>query len=195
MTKVGTNGLIHGLVKQTQFCLSFISRWWRNRGFQTTPSFQFLNLSLFRPSPVSMNLRWRLKECCQTNEGQRSDICEEFSVWHFVTKSTGRKSRMSSRFSESRDPSYVNSAKCPKCPRKKRRTKSFRYSLDYTHGKAAQSLSKDQVVWLHLQPCSARIGVEPAELSEIARLVHGNVIPNVPWDGTAHICISHETQK
>jgi len=34
-------------------------------------------------------------------------------------------------------------------------------------------------------------------MSDIARLVHGNVIPmgNVPWDGTAHICISHETQN
>jgi len=34
-------------------------------------------------------------------------------------------------------------------------------------------------------------------MSDIARLVHGNVNPmgNVPWDGTAHICISHETQK
>jgi len=42
------------------------------------------------------------------------------------------------------------------------------YSLHYTHGKAAQSVSKDQVVWLHLRTCLVRLGVEPAELSEIA---------------------------
>ena len=57
VTKVGTKGLIHGLVKQTQFCVSFIAPWWRNRGFQTKQTFQFFNLSLFRSSPVVMNLR------------------------------------------------------------------------------------------------------------------------------------------
>ena len=60
VTKVSTKGLIHGLVKQTQFCVSFIAPWWRNRGFQTTQTFQFLNLSLFRSSPVVMNLRWKI---------------------------------------------------------------------------------------------------------------------------------------
>ena len=38
-------------------------------------------------------------------------------------------------------------------------------------------------------------------LRDLCRLVDGNVIPmGIPWetsqwDGTAHICISHETQK
>jgi len=121
LMEVGTNRLIHGLVKQTQFCVSFIARWLRNGRFQRTQSFQFLNLSLFRSSPVVINFRWRLKEYCQKNKRQRRDICEEFLVWHFVTKNTGLKSvkpRMSSHFSESRDPSYVNSAMCPKFPRK-----------------------------------------------------------------------------
>ena len=89
----------------------------------------FLNGFLFRSSPVVMNLRWRLKKYCQQNKRQRWDICEEFSVWHFVTKSTGLKSvkpRMSSHFSESRDPTYVSSAMCPKCAKKEWRTKSFR---------------------------------------------------------------------
>jgi len=104
----------------------FIAPWWPNGSFQRTQSFHFLNRSLFRSSPMVMNFRWRLKECCQKNERQRWDICEEFSVWHLVTKSTGLKPRMSSHFSESRDPSYVHSAKCPKCPRKEWRTKSFR---------------------------------------------------------------------
>ena len=60
------------------------------------------------------------------NERQRWDICEEFSVWHFVTKSTGLNPKMSSHFSESRDHTCVKSAKCPKCPWKEWRTKSFR---------------------------------------------------------------------
>jgi len=48
---------------------------------------------------------------------------------HFVTKTTGLKPvkpGMTSNFSESRDPSYVCSAMCPKCLRKERQTKSFR---------------------------------------------------------------------
>ena len=153
-----------------QFGVSFIALGWPNRSFQRTQSFHFLNRSLFRSSPVVINLRWRLKEYCQKIERQIWDICKEFSVWHFVTKTTGLKPKMWSHFSESRDPSYVNSAKCPKCPRKEWRTKLFRLqsTLAYTHGKAAQSLSKDQVVLLHLRPCLVRLGVEPAELSEIA---------------------------
>ena len=43
------------------------------------------------------------------NKRQRWDVCEEFSVRHFVKKSTGLKPvkpRMPSHFSESRDPNY-----------------------------------------------------------------------------------------
>ena len=86
VTKVGTKRLIHGLAMQTQFCVSFIAPWWRKGSFQRTQSFQFLNRSLLRSSPVVMNLRWRLKEYCQKNKQQRWDICKEFSVWHFVTE-------------------------------------------------------------------------------------------------------------
>jgi len=45
------------------------------------------------------------------DKGHRSEIC---------------KASMSSHFPESLDPNYVNSAMCPKCPRKEWRTKSFR---------------------------------------------------------------------
>jgi len=74
-----------------------------------------------------MNFRWRLKECCQKNKRQRWDICDEFSMWHFVTKSTGLKSAkpgMSIHFSESGDPIYVGSAMWPECRRKDWRSKS-----------------------------------------------------------------------
>ena len=78
------------------------------------------------------------------------------SVWHFVTKSTGLKSvnpGKSSHFSESRNPSYVSWATCPKCLRKERWISPSGYSLHPTHGKAAQNSSMNQVAWLHLRPC------------------------------------------
>ena len=122
--KVGTKRLIHGLVKQTQFCVSFFAPWWRNRGFQTRQTFQFLNLSLFRSSLVVMNLRWRINGrdwillrvlgVTLRDRGHRSEIC---------------KASISSHFPQWLDPSYVNSAMCPNCPRKEWRTMSFRLSL------------------------------------------------------------------
>ena len=62
----------------------------------------------------------------------RDGIFAEFSVWHFVTKSTGLKSvkpGTSSHFFESRDSSYVSSAMHPECPGKEWRTKSFKLSF------------------------------------------------------------------
>jgi len=150
--KSGTEGLIHGLLKQTQICMRFIAPWWRNRNFQRTQSFQFLNRSLFRSSRVVMNLKWRLKEYCRKNKQQRWNICEEFTVWHFVIKSTGLKCvkpRMSSHFSESRNPSYVSSANSPEAPGRNGELSPSGYILH--HGKAAQSLSKNQFSWLHLR--------------------------------------------
>jgi len=73
------------------------------------------------PHLLVMKFRWRLNEYCQKNKHHRWDICEEFSVWHLLTRSTGLKSvkpGMSSRFFESRDPSYVGSAMYPECRRK-----------------------------------------------------------------------------
>ena len=139
-----------------EFCCSVVAK----REFSKPQSFQFLNRFLFRSSPVLMNLRWRLKEYCQKNKRQRWDICEEFSVWHFVIKSTGLKSvkpGMPTHFSESRDPSYVSSAMCPECPRKDWRSKPFGLQSIHGkafHGKAAQTSSKDHVAWLHLRFCS-----------------------------------------
>jgi len=74
-----------GLVKQTQFCVRFIAPWWRNGSCQRTQSFQFLNRSSFRSSPVVMNLSWQLKKYCQKNKRQKWDSCEELAVWLFVT--------------------------------------------------------------------------------------------------------------
>ena len=48
--------LIHGLVKLTQFCVSFISLWAQNGSFQTPQSCQFSNRSLFRSLLMVINL-------------------------------------------------------------------------------------------------------------------------------------------
>ena len=69
-------------------CVSFIAPWRQNWCFQSPQSFQLFNRSLFRSSPVVMNLRWRLKEYWHKNRRQRWNVCEESTVWHFVTKST-----------------------------------------------------------------------------------------------------------
>ena len=48
--------LIHGLVKLTQFCVSFIALWSQNGSFQALQICQFSNRSLFRSLPMVMNL-------------------------------------------------------------------------------------------------------------------------------------------
>jgi len=40
--EIGTKRLIHGLVKQTQFCVSFIAPWLRNGTFQNRKAFSVL---------------------------------------------------------------------------------------------------------------------------------------------------------
>ena len=91
-------------------------------------------------------------------------------MWHFVTKNTGLKSvkpSMSSHFPESIDPSYVNSAMRQKCPRKEWRTKSFRLQSKPTGNRrkvCPRTRWRDYISDL----AWSRLGVEPAELSEIA---------------------------
>jgi len=167
--EVGTERLIHRLGKQMQFCMSFIAPWLRNGSFQRGQSFQSLNRSLFASLPVAMNLRWRLKEYCQKNRQQRGVICEEFSVWHFATNSTGMKSvkpGMSSHFSESRDPSYVSWAICPECPAKDWRRKSLWLQSTPT-GKWPKGHPRTRWRDYIFDLAWSRLGVELAELSEI----------------------------
>jgi len=87
-----------------------------------------------------------------------------------VTKSTGLKfvkPSISSHFSESIDPSYVNSAMCPKCPRKEWRTKSIRLHSAPT-GKQPKVCPRTKWRDYISDLAWSRLGVEPAELSEIA---------------------------
>ena len=93
----------------------------------------------------------RLNEYCTKNKRQRWDICKAFTVWHFVTKYTGLKSMkpgMLSHFFQSREHSYVGSTISPECPC----NIGYARPAAYTHRKAAQRSSKDQVAWLHLRP-------------------------------------------
>jgi len=159
------------LLKQTRFCVSFIAPWWRNRSFRRTQSFRLLNRSFFQSSPVFMNLRWWLKEYCQKNKQQRYDICLEFSMWHFVTKTTGLKylrPRMSSHISESRYPSYVSSAMCPDCPRKEWRTKSSFKLQSTPTGKRLKVRPRTRESDYMSDLAWSGHGVEPAELSQSA---------------------------
>ena len=117
-----------------------------------------------------MNLRWRLKEYCQKNKRQRWDICEEISVWQTETKITGLKSvkpGMSSHFYESRDSSCASSVMYPKCPRKEWRTKSFRLQSTLT-GKRSKVHPRTRWRDCITDLAWSRLGVEPAELCEIA---------------------------
>ena len=111
------------------------------------------------------------KECCQKSKRQRWDICGEFSVWHFVTKCTGLKSvkpAMSSHFPESRDTSYISSAMCPECPRKEWRTKPFGLQSTPTGKRPRVRWCKSRWRDYIYDLTWSRLGVEPAELSEIA---------------------------
>jgi len=110
----------------------FIVPWWRNGSFQRKQNIQFLNRSLFRSSPVVMNLRWRLKKYCQKNKRQRWDICEEFSMWHFVTKSTGLKSvkpRMSSPSPNREIPTILDRPRVQNAPGKNGELSHLGYGL------------------------------------------------------------------
>jgi len=83
---------------------------------------------------------------------QRLDFCEDLTAWHFVTKWAAVKlvkPWMSTHFSESKDPSYDSVAKWPEWPRKNGNASQ----AGYTHVKAAQRSTKDEVVWLRLRFC------------------------------------------
>jgi len=192
--EVGTRILIHGLVKQTQFCVSCVALWSQNGRFQTPPSFQIFNRCLFRPSPVVMNLRWRLKKYCQKNKRRRWDICEEFSMWHLVTKSTDLKSvmpRMSSHLPDSREISYVSSAVCPECFGKEWWNKSF--GLQPTpKGKRPRGRPRTRCLDYISDLAWSRFGLEPAELSGIAvdcevfRVLLGLLPPRISQRKSGH---------
>jgi len=112
------------------------------------------------------HLRWPMK-----NRRQRWDICEEFSVRHFVTKSTGLKSvkpsMSTSHFSESRDPNYVSSAMCPECSRKEWWNKSFGLQPTPT-GKRPRGRPRTRWSDYISDFAWSCLGVEPEELSEIS---------------------------
>jgi len=117
-----------------------------------------------------MNLRWRLKKLL--SKEQTAEI-------GYLRRALGvtlrdkkhryeiRKAQDVKPFSESRDPNYIRSAMCPKCPRKEWRTKSFGLQ-SIPPGKRPKVCPRarwrdyiSDLAWY-------RLDVEPGELSEIA---------------------------
>jgi len=84
--------------------------------------------------------------------------------WH---RSEICKTSMSSNFPESLDPSYVNSAMCPKCLRKEWWTKSFRLQTAPTGKRPKVCPRTRRRNYISDLACSL-LGVEPAELSDIS---------------------------
>jgi len=73
--------MIHGLVKQTQFCVSFIAPLSRNESFQTPQRCQFLNGSVFRSLPIVMNLGyWPIKYYLRCK--RQNGIFAQSAKWH-----------------------------------------------------------------------------------------------------------------
>jgi len=96
-------------------------------------------------------LRWVLGVALR-DKGHRSEIC---------------KASMSSHFPEWLDPSYVNSAMRPKCPRKEWRTKSFRLQSTPT-GKRPKVCPRARWRDYTSDLAWSLLGMEPAELSDIS---------------------------
>jgi len=86
VTEGGARRLMHGLVRLTQFCVTFIALLSQNGSFQTPQSCGFLNRSLFRSIPMVMNLGLWMKKYCLKCKRQKWDFCEEYTMWHFATK-------------------------------------------------------------------------------------------------------------
>jgi len=147
----GGKDLIHGLVKQTQFCLSFIALWSQNGSFQTPRCCQFINRSFFRSSTTVMNLGLWLKECYRKYKRKRWYFCEEFTAWHFVTKYAAVKFRKSMHIE-----SFLRTERShPRGVDHVTRMPQERSPSGCTHGKAAQRSTKDQMASLYLRPCLA----------------------------------------
>ena len=167
MTKVETKGLIHWLVKQTQFCVSFIAPWWRNGSFLRTQIFQLLNRSFFRSLQWSWILGNDWKNTVKRTNGRywifaKSSWCGDKKHWSEIRKARDVKPLLRIE----RYQLYVSSAMCPDCPRKKWWTKSFELQSAPT-GK--RPWVRPRTKWRDYISDLAwsRLGVEPAELSEI----------------------------
>jgi len=117
VTEGGARRLIHGLVKLTQFCVSFIVLWSQNGSFETPQSCQFLNRSLFW---FYGHKSWVMAEKI-SSQVQAADIGFLPRV-HGVTLRGKVRNPQSpecrTTSSESRGPSYVGSSMCPECPTK-----------------------------------------------------------------------------
>jgi len=104
----GTRRLIHGLVKQTQFSVSFIALWWQNWSFRKPQSCQF-SKPVFVPILICRSESQVMTEIVLPQvQAAEMDFCEEFTACYFATKCAHVKfvkTWMLSHF-EKRDSSY-----------------------------------------------------------------------------------------
>ena len=124
MTEGGTRRLIHGLVKLTQFCVSFIALRSLNGSFQTPQSCQFLNRYLFRSSPIT---KLRDRVCSWSRKALN------FEPFHRTERS------QVCRFGHVTTLSHIGEAS--------------HAMLAHTHGKTVQRSATNQVEWLRFLPC------------------------------------------
>ena len=123
--------------------VSSIALWSQNGSCQTPQSCQFSNRSLFRSSPIVMNLEQWLKEGDLTCKRHRWDFCEEFAARRFATKCAAVKfvkPWMSIPSSEQQYHNYVDSANVSLIYRRKDCRGKFCWL--HTQGGSAQSSSK-----------------------------------------------------
>ena len=122
VAKDGTRSLkIHGFIKQTLFCVSFIALWSQNENFQTLPSCQFSKWSLFPSSTMIMNLGNDWKSAPKSTSG----VDEILRRVHGVTLSGKVRSfeickvlNVEPLLRVERSQLYVGLALCPECPQK-----------------------------------------------------------------------------
>jgi len=149
VAEVGTSRLIHRLIKQTQFCVSFIALWSQNRSFQTPQSCQIGLCSDPHLWSLILGNDWK---SASTRGGD--DTYKRFTAWIFAAKrAVGQllKPWMSSNRSS---PNRKISATIIRS-----RDKDDLWELGEaspagnTHRKAGQKLTKGQVAWIYLRPC------------------------------------------
>jgi len=144
---------MHGLINQTQFRVSLIDVLLQNENFQTTQSFRFLNQSCsdLHPCLRFMGNDWK---SVFPNASGRDGI--------FAKSPRCDTSRQSAQLWNSQSPECRTTSP----PNREIPARLVRPCVQnvpgetgdaspagYTHGKAAQRSSKDQVEWQHFRPC------------------------------------------
>jgi len=83
----GTTGPIHGLVKETKFCVNFVDMWWQNGSFETPQTFCFeIGLCSNHIWSWILGGDWKSAFSFPSTSGREGIFCDEFKVWHVAKK-------------------------------------------------------------------------------------------------------------